>query len=280
MKKIIVVSGLSGSGKTSVTNVLEDLGYVCIDQLPMELLDDLFDLIQNDTSARYEHVCITLPIEQLDTYFHQFENMDIKTDLILLDTDYETLLNRYKFTRRIHPLLVGNKANTLEEAINIEKEILNRYVNDYNVINTTHTGPYELKDIVENLIKVDRNHQLTISFESFGFKHGIPQDADIVLDVRFLENPFYHAELKNLTGDDEPVYNFVMNDSKTQKYIEYLNPFLDYNFAEYAKEGKRHLTVAVGCTGGHHRSATITNYLYNRYADRYNCLKKHRDIKK
>lgn len=279
MKKILLVSGLSGAGKTSVTNILEDLGYLCIDQLPSELIDELIALIEKDTTARYQNVCITLPIVNLDEYFSHFENLDVETDLILLDTEYETLLNRYKFTRRIHPLLVGNKANTLEEAIMIEKEILSRYSEHYSVINTTHTGPYELKEIVENLINVDRNNKFTISFESFGFKHGIPQDADIVLDVRFLENPFYYAELKNLTGNDEAVYNFVMESPKTQEYVKYLNAFLDYNFEAYALEGKRHLTVAVGCTGGQHRSATLVNYLFLRYKDKYNCLKKHRDIK-
>ena len=279
MKKILLVSGLSGAGKTSVTNVLEDLGYVCIDQFPSPLINDLIELIENDTTARYQNVCITLPITDLAEYFSRFDNLDVETDLILLDTEYETLLNRYKFTRRIHPLLVGNKANTLEEAIMIEKEILSHYSEHYSVINTTHTGPYELKEIVENIIKVDRNNKFTISFESFGFKNGLPQDADLVFDVRFLENPFYYPELKNLTGNDKPVYDFVMNSPKTQEYVKYLDAFLDYTFDSYAKEGKRHLTVAVGCTGGQHRSATLVNYLYKRYQNKYNCLKKHRDIK-
>lgn len=277
-KKLILISGLSGAGKTSVSNVLEDLGYVCIDQFPAPLLRELVELIEDDTTTKYEKVCITVPIIDLNKYFFIFDNLNIDAELILLDTDENVLLNRYKFTRRIHPLLVGNMADTLEEAIGIEKEILSRYQEKFTCINTTKYGTYELKNVVEALLNVDCEHKFTISFVSFGFKNGLPKDADLVFDVRFLENPFYYPELKHLTGNDEAVYNFVMSKDSTKEYVNYLVNYLDYSFNMYTKEGKRHLTVAVGCTGGQHRSASLVNFLYRNYKDKYNCLKKHRDI--
>lgn len=278
-KHILIISGLSGAGKTSVSNILEDLGYLCIDQFPSQLMNALLDLVEDDESFKYQNVAITIPLINLPNYSMVFDNLNIEPRVILLDTDFKVLLNRYKFTRRIHPLLINNIADTLEEAISIEKELLSNYIDKYEIINTSNLGQYELKSVIETLLKVDNEHKFTISFESFGFKYGIAQDADLVFDVRFLDNPFYYEELKNLTGNDKAVYDFVMSKENTKEYIKYLDAYLDYSLKMYAKEGKRHLTVAIGCTGGQHRSASIVNYLYDRYKDKYNCLKKHREIK-
>ncbi len=278
-KKVILISGLSGAGKTSVSNILEDLGYLCIDQFPSKLIKPLLDLIENDESAKYERVGITVPLMDLEDYFDVLDNLHIDSKLILLDADQRVLLNRYKFTRRIHPLLVGNVADTLEEAIGIEKEVIAKYEEKFEVIDTTNLGQSELRQIVESMISAESRDKFTISFESFGFKNGIASDADLVFDVRFLDNPFYFEELKHKTGNDKEVYDFVMSKERTKEYLNYLLSYLDYSFKMYTREGKRHLTVAVGCTGGQHRSASLVNYLYDHYKEQYNCLKKHRDIK-
>lgn len=278
-KKVILISGLSGAGKTSVSNILEDLGYLCIDQFPSKLIKPLLDLIENDESAKYERVGITVPLMDLEDYFDVLDNLHIDSKLILLDADQRVLLNRYKFTRRIHPLLVGNVADTLEEAIGIEKEVISKYEEKFEVIDTTNLGQSELRQIVESMISAESRDKFTISFESFGFKNGIASDADLVFDVRFLDNPFYFEELKHKTGNDKEVYDFVMSKERTKEYLNYLLSYLDYSFKMYTREGKRHLTVAVGCTGGQHRSASLVNYLYDHYKEQYNCLKKHRDIK-
>lgn len=278
-KKVILISGLSGAGKTSVSNILEDLGYLCIDQFPSKLIKPLLDLIENDESAKYERVGITVPLMDLEDYFDVLDNLHIDSKLILLDADQRVLLNRYKFTRRIHPLLVGNVADTLEEAIGIEKEVIAKYEEKFEVIDTTNLGQSELRQIVESMISAESRDKFTISFESFGFKNGIASDADLVFDVRFLDNPFYFEELKHKTGNDKEVYDFVMSKERTKEYLNYLLSYLDYSFKMYIREGKRHLTVAVGCTGGQHRSASLVNYLYDHYKEQYNCLKKHRDIK-
>ena len=279
-RRVILISGLSGAGKTSVSNVLEDLGFRCIDQLPSFLFKDLLNFIEKDESGNYQNVAVTVSLLDLGKFLYVFENLHFDARVLLLDAESDILLNRYKFTRRIHPLLVSNKADTLEEAIAIEKEELNKYKEMYDVINTTRLGTYELKDYIEKLLKIDNVNKFTISFVSFGFKNGLPKDADLVFDVRFLDNPFYIDELKELTGNDKEVYDYVLSKAKTKEYLKILNGYLDYSFNEYVKEGKRHLTVAIGCTGGQHRSATLVNYLYDRYKVKYNCFKSHRDIKK
>lgn len=277
-RNIIIISGLSGAGKTSVSNVLEDLGYRCIDQFPVALLPQLLELIENDNTNSYEKVAISVPIIDLDHFFKYFDNLNIQTKILLLDANKDVLLNRYKFTRRIHPLLVSNVASTLEEAIDIEKAALIKYYNESYVIDTTELGTTDLKNEVEKILLIDKEVALTITFESFGYKRGIAKDADFVFDARFLENPFYYPELKNLTGNDQPVYDFVMKQAETKKYAAMIRLMLDHVIATYARDGKRHLTIAIGCTGGQHRSVTLANYLYSCYKGQYKCLKRHRDI--
>ena len=277
-KDIVLVSGLSGAGKTSVSNVLEDLGYLCIDQFPAELLKELVDLIENDNSHKYDKVAITVSIDDLDNYFIVLDNLHVNAKLVLLDADEEVILNRYKFTRRLHPLLLTNKANTLEEAYMIEKDILDRYAEKFEVIDTSDMGQYELKKDIEELLCIDNHYRFTLSFESFGYKRGLPMDADIVIDTRFLDNPFYDERLKKLNGNDKEVYDYVIDNQKTKEYLSIIVTYLDHIFKEYVKEGKRHLTIAIGCTGGQHRSVSVANWLYAHYKDNYSCLKSHREL--
>ena len=278
-KKVILISGLSGAGKTSVSNILEDLGYLCIDQFPSKLIKPLLDLIENDESAKYERVGITVPLMDLEDYFDVLDNLHIDSKLILLDADQRVLLNRYKFTRRIHPLLVGNVADTLEEAIGIEKEVIAKYEEKFEVIDTTNLGQSELRQIVESMISAESRDKFTISFESFGFKNGIASDADLVFDVRFLPNPYYDPELRPLTGNDPAIQQYVTRSGDARIFLDKLEDMLGFLIPHYIDEGKYHLVIGIGCTGGKHRSVTIANGIYKRLKNLpYSVRIEHRDI--
>lgn len=280
MKELILISGISGAGKTTASNILEDMGYTCIDQYPVELLPDLIELIQISDSIKYNKVALTIPLLDLDKFSLLFSNSDLNVKTILIDASKDTIINRYKFTRRVHPLVISNSAATIEEAIDIEKGIISKFKMNAKVIDTTNLSLKQHKEKLDKLLKYDDYNNFSVTFVSFGFKNGLPDDADIVFDVRMLANPFYVARLKKKTGNDKAVRDYVLNSKTSQRYIKRLISYLDFNFKEYDKEEKRHLTVCVGCTGGQHRSVTIANYLYDNYKDKYMCYIKHRDIKK
>ena len=280
MKKLVLISGISGAGKSTASNILEDMGYTCIDQYPVELLPDLLELIKKDDTIKYDQVTLTIGLSDLDKFSNLLANSDFNPKLILLDAKKDTIINRYKFTRRVHPLVVSNTASTLEEAVEIEKGILNKYKKrSVHIIDTASLNTKQLKAMLDKILEYNDFNNLAITFESFGFKNGVPDDADVVLDVRMLENPFYVPRLKNKTGNDKPVRDYVMNSKLTQRYIKKTTAYLDFMFKAYDNEEKRHLTICVGCTGGQHRSVTIANYLYAYYKEKYMCYLKHRELK-
>lgn len=281
MKRLIILSGASGAGKTTATNFFEDKGYKCIDQYPVELLENLIDLLQKDESIKYQNVVLTIPISDLEKYQSLLNNTELNPTLILMDADRDEIINRYKFTRRVHPLLVNNVASTLTEAVDIEKAIVQRFnKKGVRIIDTTHLTLKNHKQKIDKILADDSDENLSLSFVSFGYKNGIPKDADNVFDVRFLDNPFYDPKLKNKTGKDKAVKEFVLNSKRTQSYLKKLTTYIDFMLKSYTKEEKRHLTIAIGCTGGQHRSVVIANYLYNLYKDKYVCYLKHREIEK
>lgn len=280
MKRLVLISGISGAGKSTASNMLEDMGFTCIDQYPAELLPDLLELIKTDESFRYDKVALTIVISDLERFYNLLSNSEYKPDLILLDANKDIIINRYKFTRRVHPLVLSNTASTLDEAFEIEKSILKKFKKDAIVIDTTTLSTKNLKAILDKRLNFDDFENLAITFESFGFKNGVPDDADMVLDVRVLDNPFYVAELKDLTGNDAPVRDFVLNSKLTKRYIKKTVDLLDLMFKSYDNEEKRHLTICVGCTGGQHRSVTIANYLYEHYKEKYLCYIAHREQEK
>ena len=180
----------------------------------------------------------------------------------------------------MHPLVNSNVASTIQEAIEIEKNILKKYKRkNVHIIDTTNLTVKQHKAKIDKILKYNDYENLAITFESFGYKNGLPDDADVILDVRMLDNPFYVAKLKNKTGNDKPVRDYVLNSKLTQRYIKKTIAYLDFMFREYDKEEKRHLTICIGCTGGQHRSVTLANYLYNYYKDRYMCYITHRELK-
>lgn len=280
MKRLVLISGLSGAGKSTASNIMEDMGFTCIDQYPVELLPDLIELIKNDNSFKYDKVALTIGLSDLDRFSNLLSNTDFESTLILLDAKKDTIINRYKFTRRVHPLVIANTAATLEEAFDIEKNIIKKFKKkNVHVLDTSNLKNKDLKEKFDKILKYNDFNNLAITFESFGFKNGLPDDADVILDVRMLDNPFYVDELKNKTGNDEAVRDYVLNSKLTQRYIKKAISYLDFMFKAYDKEEKRHLTICIGCTGGQHRSVTLAIYLYEYYKDKYMCYLNHREIK-
>lgn len=277
-QNVLLITGMSGAGKTTAMGILEDMGYHCIDQFPVQLLPSLGEIINSQPDPRYANIALATTALDYPKFLNYFENIDVNVRVIFLDASNEKLLLRYKFTRRHHPMLMFSKANTLEEAIEVERDMFDN-LNDRAVmhIDTTKMSQAELKAMLMEKLKLDSHNVFSISFVSFGFKHGVPLDADLIFDMRFLPNPYYVEELKDLTGDDAPVYEYVMKFSKTQEMLKHLTDFLDFSFDEYALENKNHLTVGIGCTGGHHRSVSVTNWLYDHYKEKYHCYKSHRD---
>jgi len=282
-KEILLVTGLSGAGKTSASSVLEDMGYHVIDQFPVQLTSKLVDLIESTNDVRYNNVVLTIAINDFNEFYRFFANEDTELDIrtLFLTASDEVLLNRYKFTRRVHPLLISNKAGSLEEAISFERDDFDRFKEKVTyVIDTTYFSGKNLKKKLEALFSIQERSNFTVSFVSFGYKHGVCLDADLMIDVRFLPNPFWDVELRPYSGNDKKVYDYVINSAETQEYLQQLLPFLDYSFLQYVKEGKNHFTVGVGCTGGQHRSVSITNFLYDHYKEQFTAYKFHRDIVK
>lgn len=276
-KKIILITGMSGAGKTTAMQILDDMGYHCIDQFPIELLNNLYELIEKD--ERYQNVCVSVNALEYPMFLNFFQLKNLKVQTIFLDSNNEQLILRYKFTRRQHPFLSQHIATTLEEAIQKERSLFSGIKNNSIIyIDTSKRTKYDLKDTLEKHVTINKALNFSISFVSFGYRYGIPADIDIAIDIRFLPNPYYNENLRYLTGNDKEVYNFVMEQEESKKLKDHLVTFFDYMIAQYEKDGRSHITIGIGCTGGKHRSVSFINYLFNHYSQNYNCFKKHRDI--
>ena len=277
-KKVVLVSGMSGAGKSSVTRILEDMGFHIIDNYPVQLMSFLVDMIEASTDPRYQRVALSTSAQDFPTFVRLFKGSDIDLKILFLDAQDTVLLKRYKSTRRIHPLLLSNMANTLEEAIAAERQMFQEFrAPEIVSIDTSFISEKELRFKLEKLSLASSRQGFSISFISFGYKYGLPMDADLVFDVRFLPNPFWVIDLRAKNGNDKEVYDYVMEKEETKDFIKYLLKMCDYIFEQYRKEGKSHLTVGIGCTGGQHRSVSITNFLYANYLQKYYCYKEHRD---
>ena len=279
-KQVVLVSGMSGAGKSTVMRVLEDIGYYCIDNFPVQLLSMFVDMLEGSNDIRYSYVALATSAQDFPEFLYSLKGEGIDVRVLFLEASDTALLTRYKSTRRAHPLLLSNAANTLEEAISEERGMFQQYIQDgFITIDTTFISEKELKERLGKYFGKRSVPAFSISFLSFGYKYGVPMDADLMIDVRFLPNPYWDLSLRPYTGNDEAVYNYVMEKEETKDFIKRLLTFTDYMFNEYAKEGKNHFTVAIGCTGGQHRSVTIANFLYNHYKDIYRSYIDHRDIK-
>lgn len=279
-KKIILIAGMSGAGKSTVMSILEDMGYQCIDQLPSPLLQDFVQWLEHTEDTRYQNVALSTNIIDLASMYRLLKASNLFYRSMFLDASDEQILLRYKFTKHKHPMLLLGRARTLEDAIAMERSIF-ADMQEFNSIfvDTTNLTHIELKRKVEEYFSAGLEPGFTVSFISFGYKYGIPKDADLLFDVRFLPNPYWEGSLRSLTGDDKAVYDYVIQADMTQEYLRKLCSFLDYLLPMYQKEGRYHMVVGIGCTGGQHRSISIVNYLYDHYRKEYRCLKEHRNQK-
>lgn len=275
--EVVVVTGMSGAGKTQAMAIFENMEYRCIDNYPVALLKEFGDLMR--TSTQYSKVAMAVSLGDAILAIRILSNMDwINLTIVFLDCEDELLLSRYKQTRRSHPLMISNVASSLTEAISFEREMAEPISKlAHVVIDTTLLKPIKLQDKLEAYFHKGTQEVFRITFVSFGYKHGIPKDADLLLDVRFLPNPFYVEELRNKTGNDKEVYDYVMEKPETREFIEKTITYYDYLLKKYEEEGKMQMIIGIGCTGGQHRSVTLTNYFADYYSKYYQVYKWHRD---
>ncbi|MCD8519690.1 MAG: RNase adapter RapZ [Erysipelotrichaceae bacterium] len=277
-KRIVVVSGYSGAGKTVAMGILEDMGYTIMDQIPFELFEETLKLILTNDDPRFDFVALSTESLYMKKLILRLSNSEADVRVLFLEADEDVLLKRYKATRRTHPFLLRNLASSLSEAINVEIEMLSPLKEASTCIDTTSLSNQDLTKRLQILYGVESMPTFSISFMSFGFKHGIPKDADCVFDVRFIKNPFWEPELRPLTGNDQAVVDYVMGQEVAQQYLNQLIDFLAFSFPLYIQEGKNHVTVAVGCTGGKHRSVTLANALSLHFSKQYKVYTKHKDL--
>ena len=265
--ELLIVTGMSGSGKTKAINALEDIGYFCIDNIPPLLIKRFLDLysMSNNNAQQVAMVVDARGGELFNDLFKTLDELrdnNIQFKVLFLDADDDVLFHRYKESRRKHPLICET-SQSLERAIAEERQMLTKVkeIADY-IIDTSNTAPAKLKArLVEALQNVDSCQPMLVHCISFGFKNGLPPEADLVFDVRCLPNPFYCAQLKEKTGLDPDVRSFVLDSQETQDLIPKLTDLLDYLLPLYVQEGKSQLVVAMGCTGGRHRSVVIAEVI-------------------
>lgn len=280
--RLIMVTGMSGAGKSTAMSILEDLGYHCIDQFPAELVKPLIEILKDKNRERYSELALSTTLDEFPKIIEQLKSQKIPYEVLFLVAGEKQILTRYKFTRHLHPLIASGQAKTLASAIKKERVMYEKLAQDDTAVylNTDNLTYQDLKKRLDQEYTLNIKNDFSITFEAFGYKFGIPQDADFILDVRPLPNPYWVPELRNQTGNDEPVYRYVIDNQRSKTYLKRLVSYLDEVFRLYAKEGRNHLIVAIGCTGGQHRSVSVANYLYKHYVDKYHCFKELRDENK
>lgn len=276
--QLFLLSGLSGSGKSVALKVLEDCGFYCVDNLPAELLTSLMDYL---LSAGYDKMAVSIDVrsansvQRLPDILLQLMQKDLAVHVVFLDAKTDTLVKRFSETRRMHPLSDG--VRTLPECVQYERELLAEISNIGHHIDTSELKPNALSAWIRQFISQDRA-RLTLLFESFGFKHGIPLDADFVFDVRCLPNPFYNQDLRPLTGRDLPVVEFLESTQTAQQMYGDICNFVERWLPHFVADNRSYLTVAIGCTGGQHRSVYIAEKLSRHFQSRQQVLLRHREL--
>ncbi len=263
--KFVVITGLSGAGRTQALRCLEDMNFYCVDNLPPMLLGKFAEMC-SQSQGKLDHVAMVVDVrsgsmfQSLKGELDRMEEAGLPFELLFLDAEDEALIARYKETRRPHPLAPGGRAI---DGISMEREILQDMKNRANhVLDTSRMLPQHLKKRMRDLFSdAVLGIPMTIDILSFGFKHGIPLDSDLVFDVRFLPNPFYEPALKPMTGLDAPVRDFIMAYPQSQAFCEKLLDMVQFLLPQYMEEGKSNLLISIGCTGGKHRSVTVAEFL-------------------
>ncbi len=278
--ELVIITGMSGAGKTVAIQSFEDMGYFCIDNMPPSLIPKFWELIKE--SGKVTKIALVVDLrsrsffEEIQSMLIDIENTNfIDTRMLFLDASDNELVSRYKETRRAHPLAMDG---LVTEGIRKERAILNDLKTRASiVIDTTTLTPRQLREKINQEFRASHETGFRIEILSFGFKYGLPIDADIVMDVRFLPNPHYIPELRPLTGKDEPVYEYVMSFPETEEFYQQFSTLLQTIMPGYVKEGKSSLTVAIGCTGGQHRSVALSERIGAVLAEDYRVNITHRD---
>ena len=284
--RFVIITGMSGGGKRTALKMLEDEGFYCVDNLPVDLLDKFVEIISSPGSE-HEHVALGLDVRSTQKFddvqeaLHKLKEEGNNFEVLFMDCDDATLVRRYKESRRVHPLSMEGR---VEDGIKKERKILKttREKADY-VIDTSNLLTRDLKTELNRIFIQNKEYNsLMVNIVSFGFKNGIPQDADLIFDVRFLPNPFYIEELKEKTGNDVEVQEYVKSFKETTEFMEKLTDMIKFLIPNYVNEGKHQLIIGIGCTGGQHRSVTLANELYRQLLDKgsYGLKITHRDAKK
>ena len=276
--QFFLISGLSGSGKSVALKTLEDAGFYCVDNLPAELLSSLVEQL---IPAGYQNIAVSVDVRNahsvqiLPSLLLQLMQKDLAVHVLFLDAQNETLVKRFSETRRLHPLNDG--VRTLTECVRDERELLTEISSIGHHIDTTELNANALRAWIKQFIKLDRA-RLTLLFESFGFKHGIPLDADLVFDARCLPNPYYDPDLRPLTGKDAAVIGFLENTPAAQDMFGDIRNFVERWLPCFIADNRSYLTVAIGCTGGQHRSVYLAERLARHFEPQQQVLVRHREL--
>lgn len=286
--RLVIVTGVSGAGKTAALKMLEDARYFCVDNLPIPLLEKFVSVMEEDQNGNGDqNIALGIDarsgraLEGLEEVLDRMKASGYNYEILFMDAEDSVLVKRYKETRRSHPLAMTGR---VDDGIRLEREKMAfmKKRADY-IVDTSHMLTRELKAEIEKIF-VDNIafSNLVISVLSFGFKYGIPADADLVFDVRFLPNPYYVDELRPLTGNDEEIFQYVMVNETAQQFADKLEDMIKFLIPNYIREGKTNLVIAIGCTGGKHRSVTLARVLHDRLSERkeYGLRLEHRDIEK
>jgi RNase adapter protein RapZ len=269
--KLVIVSGLSGSGKSIAMHTLEDQGYYCIDNLPMYLLQAMADELKQRPDAICDRTAISIDARNLTEDLHQLPGLvkeirqqGIHSEMIFLEAQDEVLLRRFSETRRKHPLTGDDRP--LADAIKLERELLESYLSEADLrIDTSSTNQHELRDIIRSHVNDRKPRTISLQFQSFGFKHGVPRDVDFVYDVRCLPNPHWEQELRSLTGKDPEVAEFLSSSDRVQQLRDDIIGFMERWVPIFEQDGRSYMTVAIGCTGGQHRSVYLVEQISSHF---------------
>ncbi len=289
--KLIIISGLSGSGKTVALHTLEDEDYYCVDNLPIGLLPQFVERVLSRKVQLYDNIAVGIDarsdsadLRDFNTIFEWIQHGDTKAkieiEIIYLQAEIDTLIKRFSDTRRRHPLT--KKGLPLSEAINVERDLLKDVATAANLyIDTTHTNIHELRSIIKERVVKRQQTKLSLLFNSFGFKNGAPTDSDFVFDVRCLPNPHWEPNLRALTGQDPEVIAFLQNQEDVQQMLEHIKKFLAFVIPKFIKQNRYYITVSIGCTGGQHRSVYIAETLHDNFRNQLeNVSIHHRELNK